>query len=558
MLGLIRRWLELPPARCRAAASPVRMTMRDGTRLAGLHLRPVGLAGVPTLLVRTPYGTAGRLAPWRWLGRLLCEAGHHVVLQDVRGRGDSEGRFAPFHHEARDGGDTLEWIAARDWCEGRVVTLGASYEAYAGWAALGERPELVSGLVAIEGTRDLYRSFWGSGAFGLYTSLDWISGVGEREPVPAGTIDLERGLRHRPVREADRVALRRLDTFREWIDHPRRDAYWDALLPPLPDEPRPVLSIAGWTDVFTDAQLADWEALTARGAAPGSRLVVGPWRHGTVSNREWRRERLARVAFRELLAFLERLPAPASAGQSRPQPAAVRYYAHRLGAWREEPAWPPPAEPTALYLGPHGGAGFEPPAVDEAASRFESDPEQPCPSTGGPLIGRPGGLRAPVELEGRGDLLRFEGPPLEAPLDLAGRARVVLHLEGDAPDLDVSVRLFDVSPGGRALAMVEGYQRLRWRGLRDDEEGPRLLEMPSEGPWSEEVALDTWPIAWRLARGHRLLVVVAAASFPRFDRNPQSAAPPGRAEIEEHRRAGVTVRHDAGHPSRVELPRVQW
>lgn len=547
MNALLRRLLRLPPARCAALSEPVRIPMRDGQRLAGLHWWPEGLPDAPTLVVRSPYDTTGRFAPWRATGRLLCEGGAHVVVQDVRGRYSSEGRFEPFRNEGRDGGDTLEWVAQQAWCDGRIVPMGASYEGYAAWAALGERPDLASALIVIEGTRDLYRSFWGTGAFALHTSLDWLSRVGDRSSLRPGEIDLARGLRHRPLDEADRVALRKLPTFRDWLAHPRRDAYWDALLPPLPETPPPLLSIAGWTDVFAKAQLDDYEALQQRGLAHGSRLVIGPWRHGSVSHREHRRERLWRVAHEEILAFLDRLSKPPEErGASRP----VRYYVHRSAGWREADAWPPePAEQRSLYLGESGAAGFEPPTAQSAHSAFVSDPEDPCPTLGGPVLGRAGGLRPQEALGDRSDLLVFESAPLEAPIEIVGSPQLRLYLETDAPDLDLSLRLFDVSPQGGVLGVCEGHRRLRWRSLPERETTAHFLE-PGVAP----VELEAWPIAWRFGRGHRIRVAIAASNFPRFDRNPQCEATPGSAMPDEHRSMHVAVWHDAARPSRVELP----
>ncbi len=38
--------------------------------------------------------------------------GYNVVIQDVRGRGDSEGEFYPFRHERDDGAETIN-VAAK-------------------------------------------------------------------------------------------------------------------------------------------------------------------------------------------------------------------------------------------------------------------------------------------------------------------------------------------------------------------------------------------------------------------------------------------------------------
>ena len=52
----------------------------------------------------------------RWSMRIrswFARHGYNVVIQDVRGRGDSEGEFYPFRHEARDGAETIAWLRKR-------------------------------------------------------------------------------------------------------------------------------------------------------------------------------------------------------------------------------------------------------------------------------------------------------------------------------------------------------------------------------------------------------------------------------------------------------------
>ena len=57
--------------------------------------------------------------------------GYAVVLQDLRDRHHSEGTKEYFHsatpHTGRDGYDTIEWIAAQPWSNGRTGMVGSSY-----------------------------------------------------------------------------------------------------------------------------------------------------------------------------------------------------------------------------------------------------------------------------------------------------------------------------------------------------------------------------------------------------------------------------------------------
>ena len=76
--------------------------LSDGTVLVSDHYYPVGARPWPTLLMRQPYGrdiaSIVVYAHPVWFAR----HGYHVVIQDVRGRGGSEGTFYPFRDEAKD------------------------------------------------------------------------------------------------------------------------------------------------------------------------------------------------------------------------------------------------------------------------------------------------------------------------------------------------------------------------------------------------------------------------------------------------------------------------
>ena len=96
----------------------LRIPLRDGVKLgADLH-RPSGDAACPVLLIRTPYDKARSQNEPLAAGAL--ERGYAVVVSDVRGRYTSEGDFDPYRHEGLDGYDTIEWVAAQPWSNGRV------------------------------------------------------------------------------------------------------------------------------------------------------------------------------------------------------------------------------------------------------------------------------------------------------------------------------------------------------------------------------------------------------------------------------------------------------
>ncbi len=120
---------------------PVRM--RDGTILrADIH-RPDRGGPYPVLVQRTPYGKRGDFSDY-------VMAGYIVVSQDVRGRGESEGKWESLvrfnTNDAKDGYDTVEWAAKLHGSTSKVGTLGGSYLGFLQWRLAPLRP---SSLVAM-------------------------------------------------------------------------------------------------------------------------------------------------------------------------------------------------------------------------------------------------------------------------------------------------------------------------------------------------------------------------------------------------------------------------
>src|ERR1039458_5682263 len=102
----------------------VRVEMRDGVLLSTDLYRPA--EGVwPALLLRTPYS---KMQPPTMMASLdpirAVREGFAVVIQDTRGRFDSEGEFSPFD-EGEDGFDCVGWVAAQPWCDGNVGMFGS-------------------------------------------------------------------------------------------------------------------------------------------------------------------------------------------------------------------------------------------------------------------------------------------------------------------------------------------------------------------------------------------------------------------------------------------------
>ena len=551
---LARRYLELPPRRCASWLERLWLPMPDGVRLATLHFWPVDEAPAPTVVMRTPHGTGGGLTPLRLLGRLIAESGFHVILQEVRGRCESEGRFTPFANEGSDGKDTLDWMVEQPWCDGRIALAGVGYSGYAAWAARARAPEHVRAMVVAIGTSDPYRVFYTGGAFSLAAALEWGVGLGKREDVARGHLDLERALAYRPVREADRIALCETRWYRDWLDHPRRDEYWDALRVPLPEKPIPALLLAGWYDLCLRPQLADYATLVAGGGAASTRLVIGPWSHGRLAHRSFRgrANNALRVTAREVSRFLE---CHVRGEAVRDEVSPTHFFMPGGGDWRAAESWPPDGvEMRGLFLQcekpADGRLAWEPSSAEQASKHFAYDPETPLESRGGALLAGAGGARDQRGVEKRSDVVTYTSTALDRDLDVVGDAKLVLHAASSAFDTDFAAVLVDMAPGGPALNVGQGIARTRWRELQSHEK--KAMWLPPGEP--QRLEIDLGPVAWRFRSGHRLRLQISSSDFPRFDRNPNTRDDPARVESEGCKPADQEIYCDATRRSRLVLP----
>ncbi|HEY5656696.1 MAG TPA: CocE/NonD family hydrolase [Myxococcota bacterium] len=546
-LSLAQHWLALPRTACRTESSTQWVPLSDGTRLATHVVRPVaaGSSAPPTVLWRTahPLDTA----PARLLTQLVAGQGYTVVVQSCRGRWGSEGHFTPFADEARDGAEVMAWLERQPWFGGRLALAGFGYAGYAAWAACSRAERAPAALVVGLAGRDPHRWLYAGGALQLELALGLGVGIGVAAALPARHLDLLRAARHRPLCEADRVAARQTDWFREWIEHAERDAYWEVLCPPLPPQPPPALLIAGCHHPALGAQLHDHAELCAATRGNGApELVLGPWGAAAPVRAQRPRSGARRAdVVRAVLDFLDRrlLGAPRSG-------APVRVYVRGAEVWREAPHWPlPAAEEIVYHLRSDGGANASDgdgrldraPAQKDLPDRFVYDPADAVPSLGGAALLPPGGPVDQQPVECRGDVLCYTSQPLTADLELAGPARVVLFAASDAPDTDFTAKLVEVTEDGAAFSVCEGIVRCSRRRGRG-----RVWLEPGR---IERLEIDLWATGCRVRAGRCLRLEISSSNFPRFDRNANTREEPalvGEAEIAPARQ---TVYHDSEHPS---------
>jgi hypothetical protein len=558
----------------------VGVPMRDGVVLRADVYRPDAPGRFPTLIMRTPYGKDGVIEDGSepTVGR-AARAGYAVVVQDVRGRYNSDGEFRPYEQEGRDGHDTIEWAAAQPWSDGRVGTFGLSYPGAAQWlAAMETPPHLVSIFPAMTFATGRHFFYFG-GAF----NHDWMRWIGNSIvpdvrrrrglPGPKTETEAEQVWGRRKWEWEEFLPLREFPLFRDvapwyydWLAHPDDGEFW-RFADVTAAHGRitvPALNFSAWYDSAYGplGAIANFTGMRAGGATAearrGQRLILGPWDHGDPKEHETRSGEYVfgpngTIDYYGLvLRWHDRWLKGIRNGIDEGPP--VRLFVMGDNVWRDEWEWPlKRARETVLYLRGGGyantlrGDGLlapEPPAPREPADRYVYDPRRPVRMV---KFEQQGAFdRSPIQA--RRDVLVYTTEPLESDLEVTGPIVVRLWIASSAPDTDFAVMLCDVHPGGRALNVLpqeSGFLRARYR---ESETAPKFLA-PGQ---PTEIVIGGMVTSNVFKRGHRIRLEVTSSRFPVFDRNPNTGEPFGvSARMVPARQ---TILHDAAHPSRVILP----
>jgi uncharacterized protein len=542
----------------------VSVPMRDGIRLkADLYL-PDPPGPFPVIVVRTPY-TKAEAKP---VGMFFARYGYAVLVQDVRGRHDSEGEFYPFTAEQADGTDLTGWLKQQSWCNGKIGAFGGSYMGITQWAMAGGNAEVTS-ITPVFATADLYSGLYQAGVFSKHTFLHWTLTSHGRYGNLSGARNIEKGYRHFPLRESDDAAGQDVEFFNDWVDRPVPDGYWRSMnhRDRFSSTSAPVFLIGGWYDFFAEATIDDF--LLLRRTAPAevrekSKLLMGPWSHEffnpNLSNYGIEPRWMELIPFEVVHGvkswYDHSLKAIDNGWENK---AAVRVYVLGENVWRDEQEWPPAgAFMHTYYLRSEGRAGddsengrldLEAPAADEPPDTFVYDPLDPVPTRGG----RHGnhwtwGPADQREIAERPDVLVYTSEPLDEPLRVMGAVTARLFASSTAVDTDFTAKLVDVFPDGRALIICEGVIRARYRnGLHQ----PELLQPGEVYPFDIRIG----NTAVLFARGHRVRLEVSSSNYPRYDANPNTG---GAIATERHPLpATQNLFHGPEYPSSLVLPVVK-
>ncbi|MBN9733518.1 MULTISPECIES: CocE/NonD family hydrolase [unclassified Pseudonocardia] len=495
------------------------LPMRDGTRLAVKLDRPAvdGRAAPGPFPVlwqhslsteRKPEDGAGPKTGGIQTIPTLTDHGYVVAQVARRGNGQSFGVRRGYNDrlEAGDAYEVTEWLAAQPWSDGNVGVYGCSNTGDAAMHTLTVRPPHLKAVLAGCFSWDKYDA-WRVGGI----SAQWGFG-------PSRTV--EQDLANTPVDgDEDKTLLREAAVEHQkatpladmWRGMPYRDSWTSATqsrfwsegsVGSYADQVRaadvPVYVIGGWHDELRGQGIATLLNV------PGSRLLVGPWKHC---------ENAGFGLVEEAHRFFDQHLKGIDTGIDAEPP--IHYATPRSDAadatgleWTAAQSWPPTGTgPQPTTLGGDGVLGSAAPG----ARGFTVDTAAECPTDPGS-----GSTIQPCHIPGSGT--SWTGPVLDAATELTGTPVADLTVRTDRRDGDVFAYLEEVAPDGRTTVITEGRQRISLRA-----EHPAPYTLPEGVPWHRAYAADAAPVtpggavrlrfamlptSYEVPAGHRIRVTV--------------------------------------------------
>jgi len=523
------------PAPSAAAPAPPQSTeifiaMRDGVKLAANVYLPAGPRPWPVIVTRTPYLKDGRFYGGASAAR-FTSAGYAFVVQDVRGKGHSQGFYAAFVDDIADGYDTVEALAAEPWSNGAIGITGAS--------AMG----ITSNLAAVAAPPHLKAAYVIVAPNEAFTT-SYLGGV-PKEKDTVGWLKLQ-GVSADVIARSTAGSVRSVFTDRAG---PAEALKYVRI---------PIWNVGGWYDIFNTGTVANFVYLQNHGAAGArgnQRLTMGPFGHGPLSGdlAYPGQDRLGAVGGDEIRWFDYWLKGVDNGVMDEPPVNFFMMAGARKGVfsatnrWLKAADWPIDYRETRYYLTPDLGLAKKTPTAASGRVSYRFDPANPVPTIGGANLTFDRGPMDQRPIKGRRDYLRFQTPVLDHDVAIAGPVSVELYGATDGPDTDFEAKLVDVYPDGYEALVLDAPIRARYRHGRMADD---VAMMTPGAP--EKLTIDLWNTALTFEKGHRIPLHVTSSNVPRFQVNNNNGEAPG-----EHlppRVATNTLYFDRDHPSALVLP----
>ena len=512
--------------------------MRDGVRLSAWIYVPEGDGPWPVLMEQRYSNVRGGRKRYAQ----LAKAGYVVAGVNFRGTDKSEGTFVGYHDlawgEKQDGYDITEWLAKQDWSNGKVGAFGSSQAGFAqNLQAVSQPPSLVCQFMVDTGL-SLFHDGYRMGGATRYVQFR----------------AMERFCR-------DPEDNRRL--VEEWTQHPTYDDYWAAEDATLHFNKMnvPCFTVASWLDdPKGDSSIRSFIGRQHQGGNNSrgkQQMVIGPWPHGGAKNNAvgdltYPKNATYSIDDQMLRWFGHYLQGKETGVSDDP---AVQYYV--MGAtgepgapgnvWRHAQDFPPKSLITSYFLQPQGMLNQAKPDISASEPRdfteYLSDPQKPAEM--------PSLVSKNMESYERDPgVITFSTSPLKQPVEWTGQVHAELFVSSTAPDTDFIVKVCDVYPDGRSIALINSVLRAQYRDGFDK-------QVPLEQGKIARLKFDIGWLSQIFNAGHRIRITIASTGAPYYEPNPQTGLPITSAAPDKTQTARNRIFHSPEHPSRILAPVMQ-
>ena len=526
------------------------MLTRDGVRLDADIYRPDTKGEFPVILMRQPYSRAIASTVVYAHPKWYASHGYIVIIQDVRGRGTSEGKFQLFTHEIEDGIDTINWAANLPGSTGEIGMYGFSYQGMTQlYAASAKSPALKTICPAMIGY-DLYKDWaYEGGAFCLQTNLGWAVQIATE------TARLRRDKKsYQELYKASRnlplpttiPALPKVineyakDSFyHQWIENYQPNEYWQNLSPNMENVDLPMLHIGGWFDTYLRGTIHLYKEMIGRSKFL-QKLIVGPWSHipwgRTVGAINYGLAASNPIDDLQILWFNQFLKGINTGIFER---SPVSLFEMGSNEWRNFNSWPS-NNYKFYYLASTGLANLREDSGKltescqdiSADDTFVHDPWRPVPALGGHAT-FPAGSFERSELDCRTDILTYTSEFLIEDLHIAGDIFVDVYCTADTSSFDLSAVLSEMTKNGNVYNFTQGYIKVVDNDL--------------------PVKICLQPTCMKIQKGNAIRLSLSAACFPGYLINPGIDKPPGEVRLIDAKIITITVSSGKNYPSVISL-----
>ena len=527
------------------------MLTRDGVRLDADIYRPDAEGKFPVLLMRQPYGRAIASTVVYAHPAWYAKHGYIVVIQDVRGRGTSEGEFNLFVNETPDGFDTVNWAANLPGSSGKVGMYGFSYQGMTQLYAAAAKPSALTTICPAMVGCDLYADWaYEGGAFCLQSNLGWAIQLAAETARLKGDISAYQSLyaasRNLPLYDIIPLhpeIIKNLapdSYYHDWLDNYQAGEYWKNLSPNIKDLDLPMLHVGGWFDTYLRGTIHLYKEMVGRSSC-AQHLIIGPWAH-----LPWGRKvgaldygfAAANPVDELQIRWFDRFLKGVDTGMLDKPPISL--FEMGKNDWCQFDRWPNNHH-KSYFLASTGLAAMREDAgtLTESCADvctddiFVHDPWRPVPSLGGHAA-FPAGSFERSTIECRTDVLTYTSAPLTADLHVAGEVFVEVFCTADASTFDLCAILSEVKDSGSVYNFTQGYVRV------DSDKTPVTIVLQAT--------------CIQIAKGNALRLSLSAACFPAYDVNPGTGAPPGVARAIDAKMITLTVSCGGNSPSQILLP----